>query len=179
MVKALLDGTKTQTRRIAKPQPDNPKGPNYDGLYSDTHDPVTRYFACPYGQPGDRLWVREVFCDTSKESKRKPWSYRADESREDADAYPLKWKPSIFMPRAASRITLEIVSVRVEQLWDISEEDAKAEGCTIETPNSLTWSAGFMNAGARRNFCDLWECINGPGSWSKNPWVWIIEFLRV
>lgn len=196
MVLAIRAWTNLQARRIVKPQP-HPDFP-ISCINCDFYEPTvtvrgieqpgapvfgfadeTAGWKFPYGQPGDRLWVRETFCDTSKESKRKPWTYRADESREDADAYPLKWKPSIFMPRSASRITLEIVKVRVERLQDISEEDAKAEGCTIETPSSLTWSAGFMNASARRNFCDLWERINGPGSWAKNPWVWVIEFKKV
>lgn len=168
MVRAILEGRKTQTRRIVKPQPDNPKGPNFDGLWSDTHDPVTRCFGCAYGPVGDQLWVKETHQYTDGALNVQPgWVYRAtDPDWETVIGW--KWKSSIFMPRKASRITLEIKSVRVERLREISMSDVLAEGCMLST--SKTNPLDYQN---------LWESINGPGSWDKNPWVWVIEFERV
>lgn len=183
MVKAILDGRKTQTRRILKPQP---KGvvvskPNFDGLFSEANDPVTRYFACHHGQPGDKLWVRETRADTCAEGVSKiPW-YRADYlGHGEIDPPPggIKWKPSIFMPRWASRITLEIVSVRVEKVQEIRCEDALAEGVSLEGelfPNvDSAWKA-------HKRFRFLWDSINAKRGygWEKNPWVWAIEFKKL
>ena len=132
----------------------------------------------PYGKPGDRLWVRETWHDASS-SLHSCALYRAD----GIDLHWDKWTPSIHMPRWASRITLEITSVRVERLQDISEADALAEGIpSIDTPGAWTLPipanpnlpAIYLGA-----FCKLWESINGPGSWAANPWVWAIEFRRV
>jgi hypothetical protein len=198
MVRDILAGVKTQTRRIIKPQPriyfhsikcgavDDFDGNIMFGFCSEDDK-----WVFPYGVPGDRLWVRETFCDTHLESSRKPWTYLSDESPEDRYMYPLKWKPSIFMPRAASRITLEITGVRVERLNQISEEDAVAEGCIPFMEHSEDCSdehcalAGGVHdcdgsmVSAKMLYRQLWIDINGPGSWDKNPWVWVIEFRKL
>lgn len=147
---------------------------------------------CPYGQPGDRLWVRETWqsvpfgphrdwpgCPDLRPQKPSEWNrtavviWRADGEMPG----PEIWSPSIHMPRWASRITLEITGVRVERLQDISEEDAAAEG--VEPgymPNSL---GSTTCAGYRPMFARVWRDINGPDSWAANPWVWVIEFIVV
>ena len=196
MVQAILDGRKTQTRRAVKPQPAGEirRGePDFnhwiDTKYWERQNQKenrgigTRGFACTYGQPGDRLWVRETWMDLQGTGieivtgSRERYAYGADTLRgsygdDQRKCYGLKWRPSIHMPRAASRITLEITSVRVERLQDISEADAIAEGVR----NSLHLPGGRF---ARENFEHLWWTINGDGSWESNPWVWVIEFKRV
>ena len=169
MVRAILDGRKTQTRRVM----------NY----------MARPY--PYGQPGDLLWVRETWADTSRECPTCPVSYRATWPRDDEDGRCFDWKPSIFMPRAFSRITLEIVSVRIEQLQDISEEDANAEG--VDEPGIYQgFSDGLFMLQTtqdepedeltyRDGFAWLWDSINAKRGigWDTNPWVWAIEFRMV
>lgn len=204
MVRALLDGSKTQTRRVVKWQGpkdyphnfdlafvDNPAGvkrlcvpyehPN-DGAPS-IDSPAHRHY-CPYGDPGDRLWMRETFAGGGGNT-----IYRADFNEVAQDSMQkmlgFKWKPSIHMPRWASRIDLEITNIRVERLQDISEADALAEGCRpIEGCKWHTFEeadAGvpMHDHKALDAFEALWESINGPGSWDSNPWVWVIEFRRV
>ncbi|WP_313632495.1 hypothetical protein [Massilia timonae] len=250
MVRALLDGAKTQTRRVMKKQPylsrrnppefsDTKPGdifvcpdflPTSDaqnsvlvecerlGVY---HCMGQREFAAkhsPYGQPGDRLWVRETFMDLEgtgvehrdSEGLRQRYAYAADnrpgsygdEARKD---YGLKWKPSIHMPRTACRILLEIMSVRVERLQDISEADADAEGCErldverydrdptlcpkcdgLRLHRALGPGGGVIEdvdcaecETYVKRYRHLWESINGAGSWDANPWVWVVEFKRV
>tara|TARA_R110002094_G_scaffold54390_7_gene65607 strand:- start:3252 stop:3815 length:564 start_codon:yes stop_codon:yes gene_type:complete len=186
MVRAILDGRKTQTRRVMKPQPGNDNRIPWPGrkniVINIRDDRVPQL--CPYGQPGDRLWVRETFrlfdshqecscydsCVCSKYNGKPV--YRADSYWDES-----KWKPSIYMPRWASRITLEVTGVRVERLQDIGEEGAKAEGVIGEDEAAaagLTWYDK-----PRRAFRFLWESINGPGSWDANPWVWVVEFRRL
>lgn len=175
MVRAILAGTKTQTRRVAKV---------FAGR--DDLNGILRRFpnqmGCPYGQPGDRLWVRETFMhepadycwEASVSIPCRPAStvYRAD----FPDSVPGEgWKPSIHMPRNLSRITLEVTGVRVERLNDISEADARAEG--VRSNRDTLAETGF--ATCRDAFRDIWESINGTGSWQANPWVWCIEFRRV
>ena len=174
MVRAILEGKKTQTRRVWK-QPTSLCMKD-DCLYATEHDarqsfnPIARdEIVCPYGQRGDRLWVREAFhiCPHHED-----YFYRADDEN-----LPLKckahtkWKPSIHMPRRASRITLEITSIRVERLQDISDADALAEGVD-QTNTSIR---GY----AAERFKRLWSSINGADSWHSNPWVWVIEFKKV
>ena len=173
MVRALLNGSKTQTRRVVK----------FSGTNLETfidHVP-NKTACCPYGQPGDRLWVRETWrhieggaiydaAGGTSDSFDPETIYRAD--REN---YPGPWKPSIFMPRWASRIILEITAVRVERLLKISEADAKAEGAQLSEgpctePEFQSYTLGYLN---------LWNSINGPDSWASNPWVWVIEFKVV
>jgi hypothetical protein len=134
---------------------------------------------CPYGEPGDRLWVRETFCDISTDH-RPVWFYRAD--GDEKPDWVKHWKPSIFMPREASRITLEIVSVRVESLQAISGRDAIAEGIdSVQMPTGAVMYDDYMERGAMvarpvSSYATLWDLINGPGSWATNPFVWVIEF---
>jgi hypothetical protein len=141
---------------------------------------------CPYGQPGDRLWVREAFIhepadyvwEASVSIPCRPATtvYRADAG----DPRGGRWTPSIHMPRSLSRITLEVTAVRVERLQDISEADAIAEGIERRGPGWAWYSdpkAYTMQPIV--SYCDLWEQINGPGSWDANPWVWVVEFNRV
>ncbi|MBH3202605.1 hypothetical protein I5N04_01895 [Serratia marcescens] len=196
MVRAILNGRKTQTRRVMKPQPEpcyrgghwwpsnafktmlhieeqmqNGQG-GWKGLAGD---------ACPFGQVGDQLWVRETFrlFDEDKECDCIDFPcncpphgtpiYRA--SNDDIES---KWTPAIHMPRKDCRLLLEITAVRVERLNDISEEDARAEGVApsqhIITPPEALYRVGFLN---------LWQSIYGAENWSANPWVWVIEFKHV
>ncbi len=136
---------------------------------------------CPYGQPGDRLWVRESYADIGCRH-----TYRADED-DGAHCRVKKWTPSIHMFRADSRILLEIVSLRVERLNDCSEADALAEGidanelaeCQDRYDIVYKGSGASGRATAQSMYRELWESINGVGSWEANPWVWIVEFRRV
>lgn len=190
MVRALLIGSKTQTRRIVKDLPPwpitaichdaggtgkwMPNGPSPSG----TGMAAGHWRLCPYGQPGDRLWVRETFAYLGT-NKRGPHAYRADTDDGERIRVDAPWKPSIHMPRAASRILLEIVSVRVERLQNISEKDARAEGATIEDRHMAGYCAGQFLPPAIRAYRDLWESISGDGSWGANPWVWVVEFKQV
>lgn len=177
MVRAIMEGWKTQTRRIVKHQG---KGETDEILYFDTT------FGCQFGNPGDRLWVRETFSALQPyygPSDEIPdwinYVYRADFSEDaDPEQWGGKWTPSIFMPREASRIILEITGLRVERLHEITYEDAKAEGMEtvyIEYPKGKE----RIVTDPRDNFAQLWENINGPGAWDLNPWVWVIEFKRI
>ncbi|ECD3640003.1 hypothetical protein E0S27_23395 [Salmonella enterica subsp. enterica serovar Zanzibar] len=201
MVRAILDGRKTQTRRVMKPQPDpcpaprgghwwpsnvfktmlhveeemqNSKG-GWGGLVGD---------ACPFGDVGDRIWVRETFRVHSRAtdvatlvyraSVRNSWTeqtHRVPVAVCNKPATPEKWTPSIHMPRWASRLLLEITDVRVERLNNISECDAKAEGGPTEC--TLIGDKYFPG------FRSLWKSIYGEESWAANPWVWVIKFKRV
>lgn len=154
-----------------------------------TDFPQVDLIPSPYGMPGDRLWVRETFCpvDDREHGGNLWYDYRATPRYEAShpagwDAEPdhpdaLKWKPSIHMPRAASRITLEITGVRVERLNRISEYDAEREGCSPSSEDEFgnVWTQPQYTYGFRK----LWESINGAGSWELNPWVWVVEFERV
>jgi len=172
MVRALLDGSKTQTRRVVKPQPMRDKWPFPPANDADRKGMLE---LCPYGQPRDRLWVREahrlVDC-TCTETCRVPGNvwYEADCSGY-RNASLNRLRPSIHMPRWASRITLEVVSVRVERLQDISRGDAMAEGCPF--PNMA------KGDDPRKWYSDLWDQINGLGAWSANQWVWVVEFKLI
>ena len=170
MVRALLNGSKTQTRRVVKP---TPEWIGQSGVLSYRGRVGLPHALSPYGQPGDRLWVRETWMDLrGVEGALGGAMYRATFGNAPEGG---KWRPSIHMPRWASRITLEITSVRVERLQDISEADALEEGITYnDLPNN-----GLAPRRARTWYCSLWEQINGPGSWDANPWVWVIEFKRV
>lgn len=186
MVRAVLDGSKTQTRRVMKQPPCFVNGEVGN--------------VCPYGSIGDRLWVRETFVqgwdiepvtdclmqfdDEGNELPKKTW-YRATDSHihwSDDDGWEtnVPWKPSIHMPRLASRITLEVTGVRAERLQDISQSDARAEGAPPSHPSIDVVSRKFGYADFPRSwFGQLWEQINGDGSWDENPWVWVVEFRRL
>lgn len=181
MVRAILAGRKRQTRRVVKPQP----SPGLLSDYAEIREKrgsmrtdaqmLSDCLPCPFGQPGEKLWVRETFGHFERNDTLKPGNkiyYRAD--GECLELEP--WRPSIHMPRWASRIALEITSVRVERLQDISEADAIAEG----TPGGHGAIQGYgYNASPCEHYRALWESINGPGSWDANPWVWVIEFKRM
>ena len=215
MVRAILDGTKTQTRRVAKVV----KGDvvvNENGGFT-VYQTLPREgaeawrgvqvgsIACPYGQPGDRLWVKETFqLHTTGAGIRV--TYRAGgpdrfvEPPEEWDGIPddNHWRPSLFMPRWASRITLEITGVRVERLQAITEADAKAEGIErIHAGCHSAWKNYLFKGDPKKgqeitdkehrivgykspiaSYQSLWNSINGPGSWDANPLVWVIEFKR-
>jgi hypothetical protein len=179
MVRAILAGNKTQTRRIMKPQPahycDSELCWSWGGYSwnSEIHRPENRIdWRGEDGLPffeGMRLWVKETFRPCFDDGSGT--AYRADRM-EGTPERGGKWKPSIFMPRNRSRITLEIVSVRVERLNDISEQDAKAEGCEPSEKVEMKDGSPCYSLPYRI----LWEHINGVGSWEKNPWVWVISF---
>ena len=179
MVQSILAGNKTMTRRTIKSK-----------YLERGSTPFHTIKKCPYGQIGDQLWVRETWTwegDTGWRDLMPLGSfyYKADFEENEG---PTKWKPSIFMPREASRITLEVTDVRVERLMDISEEDAMVEGVdlysnrasimvnqeTAEYENCL-----IKNSTAITLFSELWEKINGRESLEANPWVWVIKFKRV
>lgn len=183
MVQAILDGRKTMTRRVVKPQPE------CIDFYEDRNVWFPEVSKCPY-EVGDVLWVREthralVDCSTGKFAK---WDYKADMPDEFHKQYPHKWKPSIFMPKEACRIFLKVKSIKVERLQDISEEDAIAEGCSKYGPfgefkGSIHPNGGSMRfraySKASRAFQCIWETINGFDSWKKNPFVFVYEFERI
>jgi hypothetical protein len=213
MVRALLAGTKTQTRRVAKFDPLQP-GLNMAFTGLEPHcfgagwalvsrgeggcwNERTHPLFCPYGQPGDRLWVREAWMPDPPADGT--WAYTAwagcRESRlsdiPERFRHPafcnysaswlhgrVRWTPSIHMPRWASRILLVVTAVRVERLQDISDDDARQEGVA-------EWAAGALSPEGQETVCRqegyrmLWESINGAGSWDANPWVWVVEFRRL
>lgn len=223
MVRATLRDVdpKTQTRRVIKPQPlgypwfwegdDVDPDPQWFDSYCVGEEPCGAYseeinkpMRCPFGQPGDRLYVRETWQAwqrTSYEhdewqpigvkdataSKQRAYAggVRVDAIEYCADGKSAgPWTPSIHMPRWASRITLEVTGIKVERLQDISEEDARAEGVERSDITGMyhpTPFAGEVHAKltARQAFESLWKAINGPDSWDANPWVWAITFKRI
>lgn len=217
MVRAILDGRKTQTRRIMKIQPSDGFHPTHNGYDLDLNahwytpgvvdkngylQPAKKDvfgvadenegYTCPFGAVGDRIWVREAFQgplvseELLEEYRAYPEKFENPEYCEyAADGGPRPeycdlddnlrhgWRPSIHMPRWASRLTLEITSVRVERLRDLSEDDAKSEGITPPSGEVLPgWEY-------RINFRELWMSIYGSDNWEANPWVWVIEFKVV
>lgn len=179
MILAILDGRKTQTRRVIKQQPHRTTtaAQHVDSNWWEWKRGGR--FRCPYGQPGDRLWVRETW----RPGMHPEWlcavQYRADLQwlkptgldentgyifADWCDREPQKWSPSIHMPRWASRITLEITGVRVERLQAISDADARAEGVTA-TPAISAYRNLWNTINAQRGYC-----------WESNPWVWVLEF---
>ena len=177
MVRAILDGSKTQTRRVVKPQSAILTDELARGLgVQPPSQQNPAVISCPYGDPGDRLWVRETWAvqheyDAAAPSEigfRARWHYAATE-----DLGGLRKRPSIFLPRRGSRILLEITAVRVDRLQSISEADARAEGVT---PNAFERMNDNWGGVLYRR---LWEQINGPGSWDANPWAWVVEFRRL
>jgi len=195
MVRAVLDGRKTQTRRVIKPQPQHDAillshlaCTAQDGVFEfwGDSDYSTERVACPYGASGDRLWVRETFAHLGC------YRYRATET--EGVLRRCTWKPSIHMPRCASRINLEVVGVRVERVQDISDGDALAEG--IMSTDFWGKVTGDMlpddneekawEEYPRQAFRLLWDSINAKPrkdgtdiSWTANPWVWVVEFRRL
>lgn len=156
---------------------ENPRGMSRDWHWWTADNRLGRLVArCPYGQPGDMLWVREAHA-LSANPDLKPW-YRLDhpEARSGGPRVDVKWRPSIHMPRWASRITLRITDVRVERLQDVSRQDCVAEGCDGGHGSIPRYP---YSATPREHFHHIWNSINGPGAWDANPWVWVISFERV
>ena len=179
MVRAILDGRKTQTRRVIKEKLMRGEGAHVNN--------------CQYGKPGDRLWVREtwqgpLFYDEIPEDwnsdKYKTPEYCYYKASGDScdftdsdDNFVERWSPSIHMPRWASRILLEVTNVRVERLHDISEEDAKAEGSYVCDYFGRRLLDQSSNQGCYKwGYRSIWESLNGSGSWHLNPFVWVVEF---
>jgi len=195
MVRALLDGSKTQTRRAIKIQPHIDSMGNF--IWNEMNfgqeiggEPCVRNFIkfhCPYGKIGDRLWVRETWAKAKSHTSSHIF-YKADGDNQQGKQFALsyterenKWRPSIHMFRDYSRINLEITAVRVERLNDISDADAKAEGVLqVESDGYQNYdgTGGYWGS-AVNSFETLWESINGTGSWQANPWVWVVEFKRI
>ena len=200
LVRSILDGSKTQTRRLVKPQPVAGQGMVNAAYCGDRNlwlrdgpcdktDPAKEW-RCPTGQPGDRIYVRETFC--YQWSDERGWLdecwFRATtpdvEHPDGGEKSP--WKPAIHMPKTVARIWLDITGVRIERLQDISEADCIAEGIS-ELPHQAAergcWWTGNVAAGAalhgrtpRNAFQLLWESTGG--DWAANPWVWVIDFKR-
>jgi len=201
MIGAILSGSKSQTRRTVRTVPschdadravpallvkrgehagscvvlDDKLGPAWSPAGGDPYRPYQWHDRLsPFGEPGDRLWVRETWRPMSWSLHGTPArgeteiEYRADVGDRDDDTERAPWRPSIFLPRWASRITLEVTGVRVERLQAVTEADAKAEGVR---PNHL----GFH----REMFCTLWDAINAKRApWASNPWIWVVSFAR-
>jgi hypothetical protein len=216
MVRALLDGSKTQTRRLmkAKPSDECPKEmwPHALKDIVEWREQNGRWFGlmgwrsladadCPYGYPGDRLWVRESFHhedaeylpEASNSVPLIPAStvYRADMSVETLAfekrvgvPRDMRWTPSIHMPRKLSRILLEVTGIRIELVQAITEADAMAEGVKRDTEpcdhaRQSCEDIGCLGKTHKASFCNLWCDLNGIPSWTQNPWVWVVEFKRI
>ena len=211
MVRAILDGRKTQTRRVVKPQPhrwiayfillgaSGPWKPVWGSESAGDEDEIVehnRCIKCPYGVPGDRLWVRETCRAEQLRSGKDGVRFAADNAWRpianteqaagrwidlrwyrvnlpDDPTNPGVWVPPIHMPRWASRIDLEITAVRVERVGDISTKDCEAEGMDWDGPCGLNV--------VLEKYMDLWDSINAKrgAGWDTNPWVWVIEFRRI
>jgi len=198
MVRATLEDRKTKTRRFINPQPmfyhDVKSCQVIEGFIHYIDSKGTSHVGgkmCPYGKVGDRIWVKETFQYTDASLNIEPgWVYRATD-RDWETLEDWKWKPSIFMPRKASRITLEITDIRVERLLEINQADCLAEGIessVINADKRDTTYRDYMQkvvdpfewyASPIDSYKSLWESINGVGSWSDNPWVWVITFKRL
>jgi hypothetical protein len=211
-VRAILEGRKTQFRRVVKPQFDVMNYPGSDAQFtnfrgkqwwfnSQTTHPGHISKACPYGQPGDRLWVKETWAWDGEITDHEEVLWKADSDYTIEERGGNSWLSPVQMPRWASRITLEIVSVRVERLQEIRGEDALKEGIehievgtrfecfknyVFKTAHPKHGTAitdeqhrirGYSSACA--SYMSIWESINGPGSWYDNPWVWVVEFKEV
>lgn len=208
-VSGILEGRKTQTRRIIKGFPSQENDSEISWKFGDGHSGVGWYWweteypddgawfeKCPYGITGDRLWVRERFAleysgpGGSRVDARYADGLSKQRDLMDRVQYPVerldwirepaKWKPSIHMPRWASRLTLEITEIRVERVQDISTADCKAEGIQVDEQNHVIRPDDDINwGGADAEFAALWNETNGKGAWERNDWCWILTFRRL
>lgn len=193
MVRAILDGRKTQTRRVVKHESQPETGAIWRECVCREIDPSdtpcvvceARFGECHHGHAGDRLWVKETHArihpgllqHLEPEPDSPQWGtlFRADGVSDNYIAdYGVKWKPSIFMRREYSRITLEITGVRVERLQEISYDDALAEGVFADKPAFIDAPMSAIDA-----YATLWNQINGCDAWEQNPLVWVIKFKQV
>ncbi len=207
MVQAILNGRKTQTRRILKsrwfkisedsghlrfdPDSDSDNGRSLAGCGPfDPKNLESQRHACsfnPYGQAGDRLWVRETWRELGSVQRADGKIgvgtnfYRNLIYRADGHEYDGPWRPSIYMPRKASRITLEIINIRVEQLQEITREDAAAEGMSFLDSSTGRHQMCDGESAAQYMFQTRWDSLNAKRgySWESNPWVWVIEFKKL
>ncbi len=220
MVRAILDGRKTQTRRLVTAKAWDPTDMPLRKVvhHVEAHVGIQAYFGdeywgigCPFGVPGDRLWVRETWAAHPLDESEPPERimFAADGSNYGCGKFgkgvvrgprhldsddgegggwrPLRWRPSIHMPRWASRLTLEITAVRVERLQEITEEAALAEGCSGRDPEPASeggtiyaWRGRSSAPNPRAHFSCLWDSLNAARApWSSNPWVWVISFKRL
>lgn len=222
LVQAILAGKKSQTRRIVKPQPEAVPDDKRDAIRSDwwwssarhqsmillPEEQAVMESVCPYGQPGDRLWVREsaaLYIPTTGDTV--PFKGNGDLARPEGPGLdgcgqtassdyvilyragyrdprltatePARWCPSIHMPRWASRLTLEVAGVRVERIQSISEADILAEGCDVPTAAALTGTPWSDIPTLWYAWRAVWCHVNGQASWDANPWVWAITFKVV
>jgi len=211
MVQAILAGRKTQTRRIIKPQPvhaialygaDGKPSGNF-GLCLEDDWVIDKHVRCPYGAPGDRLWVRETWgkgvrpcilkgyrdgieCRADVVGNNTPPLYDLQPPAGSPEDLKRGWRPSIHMPRWASRITLRVTEIRVERLQAITEDDARAEGGGLYVPghgfiteDQLKADPGYANfLSPVTGFVSIWDSINGAGAWNANPYVWVVKFER-
>lgn len=200
MVQATLAGRKTQTRRLRGLKQINSNPDKWKHVCAVKNDPIYHLFEdadgeeievkCPFGKPGDTLWVRETWQweGDTKYTDAFPigfFFYKADFIGNES-AGPSTWKPNIHMPKKACRLRLEITALRVERLNAINKNDAIAEGILKSWIGDQTLYHNYLKPFTewtkrdyltpRRSFQTLWESINGPGSWDANPWVWVIEF---
>lgn len=180
MVRAILEGRKTQTRRIINPPPHESWSQLPISVSEDGYAVFTDFksdLKCPYGTVNDRLWVREAWAHVIV-GNQIDYLYRADHhtgiEKKNGDQ---KWKPSIHMPKVACRLMLEVTSVRVERLLEITGRDVLAEGVDNGFSNP-TMGIRWENM-QKMAFEKLWTTINGPDSWKSNPFVWVIEFRRL
>jgi hypothetical protein len=193
MVRAILNGSKTQTRRAVKPRKDLNFGVQLAAheLAGEVND--GDFTNSPFGQPGDRLWVREttydverhgwigpVFVESDEGRSAAEWGYGESDDPDFIEPHELRKRPAIHMPRAMCRLVLEITCVRVEQLNDISDEDCIAEGIGLNpSAAGVMFSARDDDTLPRAMYRDLWENLYGVEAWVANPWIWVIEFKRV
>lgn len=179
MVRAILDGRKTQTRRPVKfPVHDKNLGCELSGNELAGELSAGNYLNSAFGKPSDRIWVRETWARYNIDQNSHDIAYRATTPADWPEEG--RWRPSIHMPRWASRILLEITNVRVERLNAISQADAIAEGAPPSHPSidCVSQEYGFPDF-SRSWFGQTWQHIYGEESWDANPWVWVIEFERV
>ena len=186
MVRAILDGSKTQTRRIIKPQPPDWRWNRHKWddrcINVANHEGLGDYYViCLYGKPGNRLWVRETWklADGCLYYKA---NGEPDQEDIDMQGGKWRWRPSIFLPRIFSRITLEIVNVRVERLHEIWTRTHTWDDCFAEgIPQSVEWEGDDGIPTPLSMFIELWNSINSKRGydWITNPWVWVIDFKRI